>query len=87
MYRIESITSKANYKVKRRSVGIFLKNFKAEIEPFLYLLPAASIFIAFTFYPFFKTIYISLFITDPQGGLSKFIGLKNYFDLLTSSDF
>ncbi|GAB6116915.1 sugar ABC transporter permease [Thermoanaerobacter brockii subsp. lactiethylicus] len=87
MYRIETIHSKESYKVKRHTLGMPLKNFKAEIEPYLYLLPAASIFIAFTFYPFFKTIYISLFMTGPQGGLSKFIGLKNYFDLLASPDF
>lgn len=87
MYRVENVISKANYKVKERGAGTFLKNFKTKIEPFLYLLPATSIFIAFTFYPLFKTIYISLFLTDTQGKVSKFIGLKNYFDLLTSPDF
>ncbi|MDK2814303.1 MAG: sn-glycerol 3-phosphate transport system permease protein [Thermoanaerobacter sp.] len=87
MYRIEGIASKESYKVRRHALGMPLKNFKPEIEPYLYLLPAASIFMAFTFYPFFKTIYISLFMTGPQGGLSKFIGLRNYFDLLTSPDF
>ncbi|AIS51632.1 hypothetical protein TKV_c04300 [Thermoanaerobacter kivui] len=52
MYRIETITSKASYKVKIGTFWLFLKNFKTEIEPFLYLLPAASIIYCLYFLSF-----------------------------------
>lgn len=83
----EGILSKENVKVEKQGLAIFLKTLKLKIEPFLYLFPAALIFVAFTYYPFFKTIYMSLFITDPQGRLNNFIGFKNYFDLFTSTVF
>ncbi|MGI1691584.1 carbohydrate ABC transporter permease [Thermoanaerobacter uzonensis] len=87
MYKIETIALKNKYEGKIHFLKRFWGFFKGGVEPFIYLLPAALVFTFFTFYPFFKTIYISLFITDPRGGLSKFIGLKNYFDLLASQNF
>ncbi|MDK2805536.1 MAG: sn-glycerol 3-phosphate transport system permease protein [Clostridium butyricum] len=61
--------------------------FKNSIEPYLYLFPSTIIFAVFVFYPFLKTIYISLFLTDPQGYLSQFVGLKNYIDMFKSTDY
>lgn len=88
MYQMgTTVAKKQEYIKMHKKEKTFIKKFKNNIEPFLYLLPAAVIFIAFTFYPFIKTIYISLFITNPQGALNKFIGLKNYLYLFTSPDF
>ncbi len=41
----------------------------------------------FPFYPFVKTIYLSLFLTDKLGQAKVFVGMKNYVDLLTSESF
>ena len=45
------------------------------------------VFAVFLFYPFVKTIYLSLFLTDKLGQAKVFVGLDNYVDLLTSESF
>lgn len=55
--------------------------------PYGYLLPSLLIFSIFLFYPFFKTIYLSLYKTNKMGLPKKFIGLGNYTSLLTSESF
>lgn len=52
-----------------------------------YLIPSALIFSVFLFYPFFKTIYLSLYKTNKMGEAKIFVGLGNYLDLLTSESF
>jgi len=64
-----------------------LKKIFAWIEPYLYIAPAFIIFLVFLFYPFFKTIYLSLYLTDNQGRGKIFIGIQNYIDLFTSTEF
>lgn len=55
--------------------------------PYCYLIPCFAIFIIFLFYPFFKTIYLSLFKTDKLGQAKIFVGLDNYIQLLNSPSF
>lgn len=55
--------------------------------PYGYLLPSLLIFSIFLFYPFLKTIYLSLYKTNKMGLPKKFIGLGNYISLLTSKSF
>ncbi len=55
--------------------------------PYLYSFPAFLIFAVFLFYPFFKTIYLSLYKTDKMGQAKIYYGFGNYRDLLTSSAF
>lgn len=57
------------------------------VEPYLYVLPACFCFIVFLFYPFFKTIYLSLFITNKLGKAKIFKGLGNYINLFKSDLF
>ena len=45
------------------------------------------VFAVFLFYPFVKTIYLSLFKTNKYGQAKLFGGLENYTDLLTSASF
>lgn len=52
------------------------------IEPWLFLLPALIVFIAFLYYPFFKTIHLSAYLTDKNGAPKIFYGLQNYIDIL-----
>lgn len=57
------------------------------IEPYLYILPCMLIFILFTFYPFVKTIYLSLNATNALGKVSHYVGLENYKNLFMSPSF
>lgn len=55
--------------------------------PYVYLLPALSLFAVFLFYPFFKTVYLSLFKTNKMGQAKLFAGLGNYTELFQSKSF
>ncbi|MGN0205554.1 MAG: carbohydrate ABC transporter permease [Coprococcus sp.] len=55
--------------------------------PYFYLVPAMLVFAVFLFYPFFKTIYLSLYKTNKLGQAKLFVGLENYTTLLTSDSF
>lgn len=77
---------------KRRSLrkeqNIHMSKFLSKkIGPYIYTLPAMLIFAVFLFYPFFKTIYLSLFKTNKLGQARLFVGLGNYTDLLKSESF
>ena len=48
------------------------------LEPYLFLLPALTIFALFLYYPFARTIYLSTWVTDALGRPKKFVGLDNY---------
>ncbi len=55
---------------------------------YLYLTPAALVFLVFTLGPAFFVLYISLFNWNfLNSALSTFVGLQNYTNLLTSSTF
>lgn len=55
---------------------------------YLLILPAFAVFAAFIFYPFFKNFYLGFYRTPPFPGLPKqYVGLDQYRDVLTSSDF
>ena len=63
------------------------KKKKLSWTPYCYLIPCMLVFAIFLFYPFFKTIYLSLFLTDRMGQAKIFVGMQNYIDLLTSESF
>ena len=63
------------------------KKSAAKINPYFYLVPSMLIFAVFLFYPFFKTIYISLYKTNKMGEAKLFVGLENYKALLSSPSF
>ena len=63
------------------------KKKKLNWTPYCYLIPCMLVFTIFLFYPFFKTIYLSLFLTDRMGQAKIFVGMQNYIDLLTSESF
>lgn len=60
---------------------------KKKAEPYIYLLPALLVFAVFLFYPFFKTIFLSLFKTNKLGQAKIFVGPENYLALLKSDSF
>lgn len=53
----------------------------------MYVLPAMLVFAVFLFFPFFKTIYLSLYKTDRLGQAKIFVGSDNYATLLASGTF
>ena len=55
--------------------------------PYLLLLPAMALFVAFTFYPFVKTIVLSFALTDKQGNFTKWIGINNWIRILGKESF
>lgn len=57
------------------------------VFPYFYLLPSLLVFTVFLFYPFFKTIYLSLYKTNKMGEAKLFVGLGNYKELLMSASF
>ncbi len=53
----------------------------------LYLLPSILLFSVFVFYPMFRTIYLSFYLTDQAGNAAVNVGFENYSYLLQSSEF
>lgn len=78
------VVNKTEVKVK----GSYARgNIVNKIEPYIYLIPCLLIFGIFTYFPFIKTIYISLFNTDAQGRIKSFVALSNYIELFKSASF
>lgn len=48
----------------------------------LYMSPALLLFLAFTYVPFFRSIWLSLNVTDPTGEVSRFNGISYYTRIL-----
>ena len=46
-----------------------------------------ALFVAFTFYPFVKTIVLSFALTDKQGNFTKWIGINNWIRILGKESF
>lgn len=64
-----------------------LKTIVKKAGPYTYLVPALTVFALFLFYPFFKTIYLSLYKTNKMGQAKLFVGFGNYSELLKSPSF
>ena len=60
---------------------------RQKISPYLFLVPCLIVFGLILFYPFAKTIYLSLYKTDKLGQAKLFVGFGNYIDLFTSESF
>ena len=74
-----TIAKKAKKSVWRRSLDAR--------TALLYLLPSILLFSIFVFYPMFRTIYLSFFLTNQSGEAALFVGLENYAYLLESPEF
>ena len=72
----------------RRVGASRLRLSQATMISLLYLAPSLIIFGIFVFYPLFKSIYLSLFASDPFGrGTGVYVGLKQYQIALTSPSY
>ena len=57
------------------------------VEPYVFLAPALIIFWLFLYYPFIRTIYLSLFLTDKYGMAKVFWGVGNYTSIFSDPSF
>lgn len=57
-----------------------------DLTPYLYIIPSLVLFITFVFYPFVKTIYLSLHTTDPTGKAIEFVRFANYATALADKN-
>lgn len=71
---------------KRRKISYWKRSSNVRTA-LLYLLPSIILFTVFVFYPMFRTIYLSFFLTDQAGEAAIFVGLENYTYLLESDAF
>ena len=58
-----------------------------DITPYFYILPSLALFILFVFYPFVKTIILSLSVTDNSGNILSWANplFSNFATALTDS--
>ncbi|WP_159885208.1 carbohydrate ABC transporter permease [Paenibacillus puerhi] len=54
---------------------------------YAFLLPSLALFAVFLFYPLFKSVYLSLHLTDPRGRIAAYVGLDNFKELFASELF
>lgn len=57
------------------------------IEPYLYLVPALGLMLAFTYFPFAKTVVTSTFLTNATGKAVEFVGMENYVNIFKDPAF
>ncbi|MBP2019966.1 ABC-type sugar transport system permease subunit [Symbiobacterium terraclitae] len=55
------------------------------LEPYLCIAPSLTVLAIFVFYPILRSIYLSLFLTDPLGNPKVFIGLEHYASQLSGT--
>ncbi len=71
------IENEKNYAAKMKRANK-QKRMTSLLKGILFLLPSIVLFGVFLFYPLFKTIYLSFFLTDAKGATTVFVGLENY---------
>lgn len=64
-----------------------IKRFDPKVKPYLFALPAVLAVVMFTYYPFFKTAYNSLFAINSYGVTVRYLGFQNYLDVLQNKHF
>jgi raffinose/stachyose/melibiose transport system permease protein len=52
---------------------------------FLFVLPALALFVVFSLYPFYKVFQLSFFDWDGISSSMRFVGVGNYWELLTQN--
>ena len=60
---------------------------KSFFKGILFLLPSIILFSTFVFYPMFKTIYLSFFLTNARGETTVFVGWQNYLNMFSNPIF
>lgn len=81
-----AVTPASSYKaVRAKKRG--LSRLKEPALAYLFLAPSILLFGLFLLYPLMRSLYLSLFLTDPRGHIAAYVGFDNFRQLLTSSSF
>ncbi|WP_083258634.1 carbohydrate ABC transporter permease [Cellulosilyticum sp. I15G10I2] len=83
----KSLLNHSIEQVKVKEKRISNKPKKNVLEPYGYLLPCLILFGTFVYFPFVKTIYLSLALTNRRGKAVEFVGLGNYKEIFASEAF
>lgn len=86
----QAMTVRDGIDVARQGVGrgVRFRRTQATLISLLYLLPSLIVFGVFVFYPLFKSVYLSLYASDPFGlGTGPFVGLRQYEIALKSNTY
>lgn len=70
-----------------RAASLWTSRWKERSLAYFLLAPSLILFGIFLFYPLLKSVYLSLYLTDPQGRVASFAGLGNFKSILTSDVF
>lgn len=60
---------------------------KQKIKAYFWLAPALILTLIFKYYSFFKSVFQSFFLVNNKGLNAKFVGLRNYIEVLQQADF
>ncbi|NOU94125.1 ABC transporter permease subunit [Paenibacillus sp. LMG 31456] len=63
------------------------KKWREQMLAYIFLTPSLLLFGTFLFYPLIKSVYLSLYLTDPRGRVALFVGLNNFVELVTNEKF
>lgn len=55
--------------------------------PYILIAPTILLFLVFTYYPFFKTLFLSFTITDKNGMMAKWVGISNWIRIFRKAAF
>ncbi len=85
--KISSINTKKETTGDKLMVGGSIRKKISSITPYIYILPSMILFLIFVYLPFFKTIYLSLTLTNRRGEAVEFLGIENYIELFEMPSF
>ena len=68
----------------KKSLGKKIVEFQ---KPYLFVLPILIFAVAFSYYPFIRTLLYSLSAVNKSGEIVKFVGLKNYLSIFSREEF
>ncbi|GIP25990.1 glycerol-3-phosphate ABC transporter permease [Paenibacillus sp. J23TS9] len=71
----------------KRAASLRTSRWKERSLAYFFLAPSLILFGIFLFYPLLKSVYLSLYLTDPQGRVASFAGADNFKNVLTSEVF
>ena len=75
------------YLKHRRKGWTLMKKLSRKLTPYWFALPAVAFVVMFTYYPFFRTVYNSLFAINSYGVTVRYLGFRNYLDVLNNKHF
>lgn len=57
------------------------------ITPYLLILPTVFLLVAFTYYPFARSVFLSLSVTKRSGDFARWVGLDNWIRIFAKEEF